>query len=174
MPSIKINGVTKISPQQKKCFLKEILDKKEIDELKEAFKNDQVTFIFLKLAEKTDSRNSKFLYSTVINLLKLNIKYLPSIEYIAYSYYKLGNLDKAVTIYQNLVDKNPDNINYRINLLNLYSEQKDITSIKRELSYIKDRFILNKEKQAKIDEIKKQYKRLSRQRYLNLTQNSFL
>jgi hypothetical protein len=52
--------------------LKKRLEKKDINELKLAFEHNNLTIIFIKLAEKSNSANAKFLYSIIVNSLKLN------------------------------------------------------------------------------------------------------
>jgi len=105
-------------------FLKTRLEKQDINELKLAFEHNNLTIIFIKLAEKSNSENAKFLYSIIVNSLKLNFQHLPFIEHYAYANYKIGDIDKAVEVYQDLVDKNPDEVECRIELLTYYLEQK--------------------------------------------------
>lgn len=136
-------------------FLKIRLEKQDINELKLAFEHNNLTIIFIKLAEKSNSKNAKFLYSIITNELKLNFQHLPFVEHYAYANYKIGNIDKAVEVYQNLVDKNPDEIEYRIQLLSYFLEQKNLNSLKNELLYIKKVFKLNDKQQKIVNTIKK-------------------
>jgi hypothetical protein len=135
-------------------FLKKRLEKKDINELKLAFEDNNLTIIFIKLAEKSNSANAKFLYSIIVNSLKLNFINLPFIEHYAYANYKIGNINKAVEVYQNLVDKNPDEIDYRIQLLSYYLEQKNTNALNSELIYIENIFNISKKQQEKINDIK--------------------
>jgi hypothetical protein len=135
-------------------FLKKRLEKQDINELKLAFKNNNLTIIFIKLAEKSNSANAEFLYSIIVNSLKLNFQYLPFIEHYAYANYKIGNIDKAVEVYQDLVDKNPEEIEYRIELLTYYLEQKNISALNNELSYIENTFKISEKQQEKVNSIK--------------------
>ena len=106
------------------------------------------------MAEKSNSANAKFLYSIIVNSLKLNFINLPFIEHYAYANYKIGNINKAVEVYQNLVDKNPDEIDYRIQLLSYYLEQKNTNALNSELIYIENIFNISKKQQEKINDIK--------------------
>lgn len=134
--------------------LKKRLEKKDIYELKLAFEHNNLTIIFIKLAEKSNSVNAKFLYSIIANSLKLNFQHLPFIEHYAYASYKIGNIDKAVEVYQDLVNKNPDEIAYRIELLTYYLEQKNISEFNSELAYIENTFNISEKQQEKICNIK--------------------
>jgi hypothetical protein len=135
-------------------FLKKRLEKQDINELKLAFKNNNLTIIFIKLAEKSNSANAEFLYSIIVNSLKLNFQYLPFIEHYAYANYKIGDIDKAVEVYQDLVDRNPEEIEYRIKLLTYYLEQKNINALNNELSYIENTFKISEKQQEKVNSIK--------------------
>lgn len=135
-------------------FLKNRLEKKDINELKLAFEHNNLTMIFIKLAEKSNSENAKFLYSIIVNLLKLNFQHLPFIEHYAYANYKLGNIGKAVEIYQDLVYKNPDEVEYRIQLLSYYLAQKNISAIINEIAYIEEIFNIDEKQQEKVNNIK--------------------
>ena len=134
--------------------LKKRLEKQNINELKLAFENNNLSIIFIKLAEKSNSVNAKFLYSIIVNLLKFNFQHLPFIEHYAYANYKIGNIDKAVEVYQDLVDKNPDEVEYRIELLIYYLEQKNISVFNSELEYIENTFNISEKQQEKINNIK--------------------
>ena len=134
--------------------LKKRLEKKDINELKLAFEHNHLTIIFIKLAEKSNSVNAKFLYSIITNSLKLNFQHLPFVEHYAYANYKIGNIDKAVEVYQGLVDKNPDEIEYRIELLTYYLEQKNISTFNSELAYIENTFNISEKQQEKVNSIK--------------------
>lgn len=135
-------------------FLKRRLEKQDINELKLAFEYNNLTIIFVKLAEKSNSENAKFLYSIIVNSLKLNFQHLPFIEHYAYANYKIGNIDKAVEVYQDLVDKNPDEVEYRIELLTYYLEQKNISAFNSELEYIEYTFRMTEKQQEKVNNIK--------------------
>lgn len=139
-------------------FLKKRLEKKDINDLKIAFKNNSLSIVFILLAEKSNCDNANFLYSIIANSLKLNFQYLPFIEHYAYAHYKIGNIDKAVEIYKSLVDKNPDEIEYKIELLNYYLEQKNINKIENELLYIEKNFKLNNQQKKKIYNIRQALK----------------
>jgi len=132
-------------------FLKKRLEKKDINELKLDFEYNRLTIIFIKLAEKSNSENAKFLYSIIVNLLKLNFQYLPFFEHYAYANYKIGNIDKAVEVYQDLVDKNPGEVEYRIQLLNYYLEQKNISVLKSEIKYLKEYYCFDDKQLSKIN-----------------------
>ena len=135
-------------------FLKKRLEKEDINALKLAFEHNKFTLIFIKLAEKSNSENAKFLYSIIVNLLKLNFQYLPFIEHYAYAKHKLGNIDEAVEIYRDLVYKNPDEVEYRIELLSYYLEQKNTVAIINEIEYIEGIFNIDEKQQEKINNIK--------------------
>ena len=113
-----------------------------------------LTIIFIKLAEKSNSANAEFLYSIIVNSLKLNFQYLPFIEHYAYANYKIGDIDKAVEVYKDLVDKNPDEVEYRIELLTYYLEQKNISAFNSELEYIENTFKITEKQQEKVNNIK--------------------
>lgn len=134
--------------------LKKRLEKKDIYELKLAFEHNNLTIIFIKLAEKSNSVNAKFLYSIIANSLKLNYQYLPFIEHYAYANYKIGDIDKAVEVYQDLVDKNPDEVEYKIELLTYYLEQKNISAFNSELEYLENTFRMTEKQQEKVNSIK--------------------
>ena len=53
-----------------------------------------------------------------------------------------------------MVDKNPDIIAYRIELLTYYLKQKNISAFNRELTYIENTFNISEKQQEKVNNIK--------------------
>ena len=109
------------------------------------------------MANKSNHKTSKFLYGIIPNSLKLN--YYENnvfVEHLAYANYKLGNINEAVEIYEKLVVENPDILEYKLEILNYYIEQKNIRGIVKLIEYIKSSFYLTEQEKVKIQEIEKQ------------------
>lgn len=128
----------------------------DLENLKIAKQGNHLSLIFIIIAEQLKNKNdANFLYGLIANHnLKLNFQHQPFIEHLAYSNYKIGNVNKAVEIYKNLVEKNPEIVGYRIELLNYYWEQKNTDACIREINYIESQFNLNNEQVEKMMEIK--------------------
>ena len=134
--------------------LKKRLSPKDIKELKADYNTNYLTKIFIKLAEHSNSENNKFLYSIMVNSLKLNFDFLPFIEHYAYANYKIGDIDKAVEVYESLVQNNPDVLGYRLEILNYYFEQKNFQALEQNIEYIELVYKLSDEEEQKINQIR--------------------
>ena len=53
-----------------------------------------------------------------------------------------------------LVEQNPDIVDYRIEILNYYFEKKDLLALNKEIEYLESTFNLNDEQIEKISKIK--------------------
>lgn len=128
----------------------------DIEKLKISKQSNYLSVIFIIIAEQLKNQNdANFLYGLIANHnLKLNFQHQPFIEHLAYSNYKIGNVNKAVEIYKDLVEKNPEIVEYRIELLNYYWEQKNTDACISEINYLESLFNLNNEQIEKIQEIK--------------------
>ncbi|MCW8895012.1 tetratricopeptide repeat protein [Sulfurimonas sp.] len=128
----------------------------EIQTIKDLKSTNQLSNIFIIIAEKLKNKEeAQFFYQAIVNnLLKLNFTHLPFVEHLAYSNYKIGDIDEAVKIYKRLVDKNPDIIEYRIQLGHYYLEQKDIVAYNAAISYIEINFNLNNEQQETLNKLR--------------------
>jgi len=138
----------------KRFELKKRLSPKDINQLKTNYNTNHLTKIFIKLAEHSNSENSKFLYSIMVSSLKLNFKLPPFIEHYAYANYRIGDIDKAVEVYESLVQNNPDIVAYRIEILNYYFEQKNFQAIEKNIKYIESIYKLTDKELEKINHIK--------------------
>ncbi len=128
----------------------------DIENLKISKQGNHLSVVFIIIAEQLKNKNdANFLYGLIANHnLKLNFEHQPFIEHLAYSNYKIGNVNKAVEIYKDLVEKNPEIVDYRINLLNYYWEQKNTDACIDEINYIESQFNLNNEQIEKVLQIK--------------------
>lgn len=123
--------------------------------LKEAKDGNHLSNIFLLIAEKLEDDKTQLFYQAISNnLLKLNFTHLPFVEHLAFAKYKTGSIDEAVEIYKKLVDQNPDVVEYRIQLLNYYLEQKDLEAFNNEVQYLEDTFKLTDEQTDTVNKIK--------------------
>lgn len=127
----------------------------ERQNLKEAKNGNHLSNIFLLIAEKLEDDKAQLFYQAIANnLLKLNFTHLAFVEHLAFAKYKTGNIDEAVEIYKKLVDQNPDVVEYRIQLLNYYLEQKDLEAFNNEVQYLEDTFRLTDEQVDTLNKIK--------------------
>lgn len=127
----------------------------EMKIIKDAKSGNHLSNIFLLIAEKLEDDKAQLFYLAIANnLLKLNFTHLPFIEHLAFAKYKTGSIDEAVEIYNKLVDQNPDVIEYRIQLLNYYLEQKDLLTFNHEVKYLEDTFKLTDEQVDTLNKIK--------------------
>lgn len=128
----------------------------EMNIIKDAKVGNHLSNIFLLIAEKYgENKESQIFYQGITNnLLKLNFTHLPFVEHLAYSKYKIGSIDEAIDIYKELVEQNPDIVDYRIEILNYYFEKKDLLALNKEIEYLESTFNLNDEQIEKISKIK--------------------
>lgn len=128
----------------------------EMNIIKDFKAGNNLSNIFLLVAEKYgENKQSQILYQAIANnLLKLSFTHLPFVEHLAYAKYKIGNIDEAIGIYKELVERNPDVLEYRIELLNYYFQKKDLFVLNKEIKYIEATFNLNDEQVKRLSEIK--------------------
>ncbi len=128
----------------------------EMKIIKDAKAGNHLSNIFLIVAEKYgENKESQIFYQGIANnLLKLDFAHLPFVEHLAYAKYKIGSMDEAIDIYKELVEQNPDVVDYRIELLNYYFEKKDLLALNKEIKYLESTFNLNTEQIEKISKIK--------------------
>ncbi|MFY9073693.1 hypothetical protein OZZ08_01945 [Malaciobacter mytili] len=128
----------------------------EMKIIKDAKADNHLSNIFLLIAEKYgENKESQIFYQGIANnLLKLNFTHLPFVEHLAYAKYKIGSIDEAIDIYKELVEQNPDIVDYRIGLLSYYFEKKDLLALNKEIKYLESTFNLNDEQIEKISKIK--------------------
>lgn len=138
----------------KEIKLDKKITKKDFKLLKIYFEKNNLTDIIFFLADK---KIAELLYGVIPNSLKLNYnENTIFVKHLAYANYKLGNINEAVEIYEELVKQNPDILEYRLEMLNYYFEQKNIRSIKKLIEYIESVFHLTEQQKVKIQEIEKQ------------------
>lgn len=128
----------------------------EMKIIKDAKADNHLSNIFLLIAEKYgENKESQIFYQGITNnLSKLNFTHLPFVEHLAYAKYKIGSIDEAIDIYKELVEQNPDIVDYRIEILNYYFEKKDLLALNKEIEYLESTFNLNDEQIEKISKIK--------------------
>lgn len=128
----------------------------EIQIIKDLKNTNQLSNIFIIISEKLIKKEDSQLFYHAIsnNLLKLNFTHLPFVEHLAYAKYKIGNIDEAIEIYERLVEKNPDVVEYRIQLLNYYVEKNDSVKLNKEIQYLESTFNLNDEQIEMVNKVK--------------------
>jgi hypothetical protein len=137
-----------------KILRKEIkLSNNDIKNLKNSIQNNHFSNIFITLAQRSIKYEKIFYELIAVNMLKLNFQHSHFIEHYAYANYKIGNIDEAINTCQTLVDKNINNIDYKINLLNYRFEKGEFSEIQEEIDYIKKVYKITSEQIEKITDI---------------------
>ena len=139
---------------EKQDFLpKNALGDEEIRLLLLSLEKNIFTNIFLIVADKADgSRDGlkKFLFQLIAdNTMKISFRNEIFVNQLAFALFKLGRFEDAEKAYRILVERNPGNPETYLNLLELFSEAKNIsdyTVIRGELSG----YVLSQDMQAKI------------------------
>lgn len=127
----------------------------DIQLIKDAKAGNHLSNIFLIIAEKLEDNEAQLFYQAIANnLLKLNFKHLPFVEHLAFSKYKIGNIDEAIDIYSRLADQNPDIVEYRIQLLNYHLEKNNLKAFNKDIQYLEDTFKLTDEQMETLTKMK--------------------
>jgi hypothetical protein len=149
----RLKDIVRDSVEKQDFLPQDALSDEDVRLLSLSLEKNIFTNLFLIVADKVDgSRDGlkKFLFELIAdNTMKISYRDEIFVNHLAFALFKMGRFDDAEKVFRILIERNPENPETYLNLLELFSETKNLSAYTKTRSELSG-YLLSQDMQAKI------------------------